>query len=386
MIFKFITDKGRMKRTLGQTFDSKYARLVALKLSEGEQLFGVLLEEGHKLFDHSAKPMIPVTRFGGEAEDSSILTAIRDADDQAIWDGEDLEEQSGELQRIPQFIRISTEKGLIFHVPEGECEVREKMVQPETFAVIPAKDRIQSIHYEFDYEIGTFSLEVDEKGEIRPVKGRRKALGMYVDGDSYTDIVLVTSDGMGHRLPGYLFENIEGPVRLSNLFEYNERKTRIAGAFTGQPNVLLPEEILMGTSAGLIKRTELKEFLNAGFDIPVVKFRSDADQLIFARILDDLEENVILVTAKGMAIKFPAKSASLTGRIAAGVQGVSLKDDDSLVWGNLEYGFKTLQVETNRGGKDQIAISAIRRQNRAGKGSSIMKMVLDEEVDQVTPK
>lgn len=387
MIFKFITDKGRMKRTLGQNFDSKYTRLVALKLQEGEKLFGVLLEEGMRLTDHSARPMIPKDSSStlGETR-SNILSSIPDEGEEPGWIGEDEEHKGTDFLSFPQYLSITTEKGLTFQVPEGECEVREKMVQPEQFAFIPNKDRIISLCYDFDYEIGRFCLEVAEGGQIRQVKGRRKALGWYLDGDSYTDIVLVMSDGMAHRLPGYLFEKIQEPVRLAELFDFDERTSRIVGAFTGQGDFLLPREVIMATTAGLIKRTQVQEFLNAGYDFPVVKFRNDKEKLVFVEVLDNVEENVILITAKGMAIKFPARGASLLGRIAAGVQGISLKDDDKLIWGGLEKNFKTLQVETNRGGKEQVAVSGIRRQNRAGKGSSLMKMVLDEEVDQVVPK
>ena len=46
MVFKFITDQGGIKRTLGESFDTKYSKLAALKLAEGERLFGVIIEEG----------------------------------------------------------------------------------------------------------------------------------------------------------------------------------------------------------------------------------------------------------------------------------------------------------------------------------------------------
>lgn len=387
MIFKFLTDKGGIKRTPGEYFDSKYAKLVALKLAEGEQLLGVLIEEGLTLYDNRVDQLVAnkTLEIRSEAPGSQILTDIND-DPDAQWDLDESETASVEYLNLPQFLRITTQKGLVFSVPEGECEVRDKMVLPDRFAVIPEKDRIQSLKYEFDLEIKTYDLEVDEKGEIRPAQGKRKPLGMYLKGDSYTDLVFITSDGQGHRLPGYLFEELKKPVALTDLFSLNPRKTRIVGAFTGDPTSLLPQEIIMGTSHGLVKRTEVREFLTGGDHFPVVKFRSDKDHLVFAMVLTDPREHMILVTERGMAIKFPAESVSVLGRIAGGVQGISLKDDDLLAWGGMENGFKTLQIETNRGGKAAIDIHAVKIQNRAGKGTNIMKMVLDEQVETVIPK
>ncbi len=388
MIFKFITDKGGIKRTPGEFFDSKYTKLVALKLTEGEELMGVMIEEGLKLYDNRVDQLVinKDIEIRSEEKGSRIVTNISDETDGLWEDGESSEPETFEYLNLPQYLRITTEKGLTFSVPEGDCEVRDKMVLPDRFAIIPEKDRIQSLRYEFDFEVRKYDLEVDEKGEIKPVGGRKKAQGIYLSGDSFTHLVFITSDGIGHRLPGYLFEEISKPVALSDLFGFNPRKIRIVGAFTGDPVSLLPQEVIMGTNRGLVKRTEVKEFFQSGDNFPVVKFRSDKDQLIFAKLLSEPSELMILVSERGMAIKFPAESVSVLGRIAGGVQGISLKDDDQLAWGGLENGFKTLQIETNRGGKGTVDVSAIKLQNRAGKGSNIMKMVLDEQVENVIPK
>ena len=388
MIFKFITDKGGIKRTPGEFFDSKYTKLVALKLGEGEQLIGVMIEEGLTLYDNRVDQLVAGKEIEilSQEQGSQILTDINDDPDSQWNDPDDSDALTVEYLNLPQFLRITTQKGLTFSVPEGECEIRDKMVLPDRFAVIPEKDRIVSLKYEFDFESRSYDLEVDEKGEIRPAQGKRKPLGMYLKGDSYTNLVFITSDGQGHLLPGYLFEEIKRPILLSDLFTFNPKKTRIVGAFSGDPTNLLPQEVILGTTRGLIKRTEVGEFLNSGDNFPVVKFRGDKDQLVFARVLADPREYMILISERGMAIRFPAESVSVLGRIAGGVQGISLKDDDQLAWGGMENGFKSLQIETNRGGKATVDIKAIKAQNRAGKGTNIMKMVLDEQVETVIPK
>ncbi|WFF71936.1 DNA topoisomerase (ATP-hydrolyzing) [Proteiniclasticum sp. QWL-01] len=382
MIFKFFTDKGRIKRTLGETYNSKYTKLVALKLAPGERLYGVLIEEGQKLIDHRTQPLVPTASGQMQEEDSMILTQINPEED---WSGEN-GAVSVEYQRFPEFLSITTEQGLTFSVPEGECEVRDKMVLPDRFAVIPEKDRIVQIRYVFDYEIKPYELEVTDRGEIKPIQGKRKTAGFVLRGDSYSELIFLTADGMGHKLPGYLFENLKSPVHLSSLFDFEPRKRRIVGAFTGDSSQLIEEEIILATAKGLIKRTLLHEFLSAQDSFPVVKFRHPKDQLVFAQVLSNPSEVVILLTERGMAIKFSAEGVSQMGRTAGGVQGMSLKEEDQIVWGSLEMGYKTLELETNRGGKSEVKVTSIKNQNRAGKGSNIMKMVLDETISKVTPK
>lgn len=380
MIFKFLTDKGRIKRTQGDVFNSKYAKLVALKLNEDERLLGVLIEDGQKLLDGRVDPFVTPLPGAVTETDSLILTAIEDG---VEW-GEPADLPAEALS--PEFLRIRTEKGLTFSVPEGACEVRDKMVQPERFAVIPDKDRIAALHYQYDFEIRTYELEVSTRGEIKPVQGRKKPAGIVLKGDSYTDLVFITSDGMGHKLPGYLFEDLRGTITLAELFDFDPKQQRIIGAFTGDVNVLLEEEIIMASARGLIKRTEVRELLTGADHFPVVRFRSEEDHLVFAEGLKNIRDHVLLITAQGMGIKFPAESVSQMGRTAGGVQGIALRDEDVVVWGGLEKDIKLLTLETNRGGREEVDLTRVKIQNRAGKGVRLMKMILDEAVTTVTSK
>ena len=379
MIFKFLTNKGRIKRTLGEVFSSKYTKLVALKLAKGEELFAVLIEEGQRLWDNRMDGLLPKDSKGEAEIDSMILTGIDDAEEWQQNEGE-------HLQRIPEFLRIQTKNGLSFSVPEGACEVRGKMVQPERFAMIPERDQIVSAHYEFDFEIKTYHLEVDDEAKMKPIRGRRKPTGYVLKGDSYTDLVFITSDGIAHKLPGYLFEDVTDEVDLSELIDFDSKKYRIIGAFSGDVNVLSDRDVVLATAQGLIKRTDIREFLTGADSFPIVKFRHETDEMIFAEILENPKDHVILVTGGGMSIRFTADSVSQMGRTAGGVQGISLKDEDRVVWGALQKEAQTLHLETNRGGKVQVDVATMKLQNRAGKGTNLIKMVLDELVEKVEAK
>lgn len=385
MIFKLITDKGGIKRTLGENFDSKYAKIVALKLLEDERLFGVIIEDGLKLTDNRVHSLLPaegtavMPTMGG----SEILSEIIDEE----MNGFELteEESDHEFLTFPMFMRIETEKGLNFTVPEGECEVKEKIVNPDRFADIPSKDRITKVSYEYDFETKLFNLEIDEKGEIKTA-GRKRSGFRYIEGDSNKSVVLILSNGMAHRIPGYIFEDVPSQMKLSELYDFNPKTETIVHAFTAD-FMDMNKNLVMASSNGFIKKMTMDNILTNGSSISITKFRGSGEKLVFCDTLTDTENNLILlVTAKGMAIKFPAHNLSLLGRTASGVSGIALKEDDSVVFGAIADEITTISLKTSADSKSDVPVDSIKIQNRAGKGTGIFKTVLNEFISDVTFK
>lgn len=386
MIFKLITDKGGIKRTLGENFDSKYAKIVALKLIEGERLFGVIIEDGLKLTDNRIHSLLPedgsavMPTIGG----SEILSEI--SDDEMNEFDEIPEDSDHEFLTFPMFMRVETERGLNFTVPEGECEVKEKIINPDRFADIPSKDRIIKVTYEYDFETKVFSLEMDEKGEIKQATGKKKTGFRYIEGDSNKSVILILNNGMAHKIPGYIFEDIPSPMKLSDLYDFDPKTEKIVHAFTAD-FMDLEKTLVMASTNGLIKKMTMDNLLTNGSSLLITKFRSPAEKLIFCDTLTDTENNrILLVTSKGMAIKFPAQNLSLLGRTAAGVSGIALKEDDQVVFGAISDEITTISLKTSADSKANIAVDTIKMQNRAGKGTSIFKTVLNEFIASVTYK
>ncbi len=93
----------------------------------------------------------------------------------------------------------------------------------------------------------------------------------------------------------------------------------------------LPDHyLMMATRQGLVKKTELKAYsrpMKTG--IIAIKLRED-DELVEVAITKKGDE-VVLSTAKGMAIRFNEADARPMGRNTSGVKGISLTKGDSLV-------------------------------------------------------
>ncbi len=87
---------------------------------------------------------------------------------------------------------------------------------------------------------------------------------------------------------------------------------------------------MMATRGGLVKKTALDKFsrpMRGG--IIAVKLRED-DELVDVAITKKGDE-VVLATARGMAIRFNEADARPMGRNTSGVKGINLSADDSLV-------------------------------------------------------
>ncbi len=93
----------------------------------------------------------------------------------------------------------------------------------------------------------------------------------------------------------------------------------------------LPDHyLMMATRRGLVKKTELKAYsrpMKTG--IIAIKLRED-DELVDVAITKKGDE-VVLATAKGMAIRFNEADARPMGRNTSGVKGITLTKGDSLV-------------------------------------------------------
>jgi len=93
----------------------------------------------------------------------------------------------------------------------------------------------------------------------------------------------------------------------------------------------LPDHFLvMATAKGLVKKTPLEAYRNPRTGgIIAIKLR-EGDQLVDVVVTRKGEE-LVMATAKGMAIRFKESDARPMGRAASGVKGISVSKDDQVV-------------------------------------------------------
>ena len=127
--------------------------------------------------------------------------------------------------------------------------------------------------------------------------------------------------------------------------------------------------ILMATKNGLIKKTPLKEYDSSRKTGLLGITLKEEDSLIDVRLTDG-EDNVVLVTKKGMSITFDEKDVRPVGRVTQGVIGMRLDDDASIIGMEpiIAGGKATLLAITENGFGKRTELDEYRVQNRGGRG------------------
>ena len=118
---------------------------------------------------------------------------------------------------------------------------------------------------------------------------------------------------------------------LVNLLEGlgEDSKERIAAILTTK-TFEQDISILLCTKNGIVKRTELSAFSSPRRKGVYAINLDTGDEIIAARLLKE-DEQIMLFTKKGMAVRFEQNLVREIGRVARGVRGIRLGRDDQVV-------------------------------------------------------
>lgn len=129
-----------------------------------------------------------------------------------------------------------------------------------------------------------------------------------------------------------------------------------------------PEDnLVLITRQGTIKKTSLDQFENIRKTGLIAISLHDTDELISVKLTDGTRD-LIVVTRKGMAIRFKEDDVRNMGRTAMGVKAITLNDDDLVVAMEIVDEDKTLLVISENGFGKRTPLAEYRVQNRGGKG------------------
>ena len=88
--------------------------------------------------------------------------------------------------------------------------------------------------------------------------------------------------------------------------------------------------MVMSTKLGEVKKTPMKNFANVRRDGLIAMDLEAKDEFVSARICSD-NDDAIMVTAKGQAIRFKVKTLRSASRLSGGVRGIKLRTGDRVV-------------------------------------------------------
>ncbi len=127
--------------------------------------------------------------------------------------------------------------------------------------------------------------------------------------------------------------------------------------------------ILQATERGVVKKTSLEAYSNPRAGGIIALGLEQGDRLVAAHLTDG-QQHVLLSTRSGMAIRFSEAEVRPMGRIAGGVRGITLEEEDAVVgmetFAPSEEG--CILTVTEKGYGKKTALDEYRKQGRGGKG------------------
>jgi len=132
--------------------------------------------------------------------------------------------------------------------------------------------------------------------------------------------------------------------------------------------------LVFGTKNGVIKKTELKAYnTNLKADgIIAIKMR-EGDELVGVRHSSG-DDDILMVSKLGQAIRFNEKQARAMGRDASGVQGMRMRGDDEVISINIAQDDSDLLVVTENGYGKRTRVADYPLKGRGGMGVKTIQL------------
>lgn len=130
--------------------------------------------------------------------------------------------------------------------------------------------------------------------------------------------------------------------------------------------------LLAATKEGIVKKTDLSKYDSSRKDGIIAINLDENDELVGVQLTDG-EQEIILVTYKGLSIRFNEKDVRPMGRTTKGVKGINLNPGDFVVGMERARDDGNLLVVTEKGYGKQTPMEEYRTQNRGGKGIITIK-------------
>ena len=141
------------------------------------------------------------------------------------------------------------------------------------------------------------------------------------------------------------------------------------------PDYAAAKYLVLTTRGGLVKKTALTEYdTNRTGGIIAINLR-EGDEVVSAMLVEE-DSDVLLVSRKGMSIRFTASDAAMRpmGRSTSGVIGMHFRNEDQLLSASVVTDSGYVFVVTEGGYAKRTSVDQYRVQNRGGLGIKVAKL------------
>ena len=296
-----------------------------------------------------------------------------------VKEHEEIQELVSELKAI-----LGSEEKIKEIVRAEMQEVKEKFGDPRRTEIIAKtrEIRVEDMIAEEDMVITVSHLGYIKRSPVsvyrKQKRGGKGRIGMRTREEDFVDRLFITSS---HDY--ILIFTDRGRVYWCKVLEIPEvgsagKGKAIVNLVSMSPNEKLaavcpvkefPEDrhVLMATRSGRVKKTPLSAFANPMSRGIIAIGIGEGDSLIAAAVTG-AEDEAVIATRKGLAIRFAASDVRPMGRTAGGVKGIRLREGDQVVGMAVAEKEGTLLTVTEKGYGKRTALDQYRLQSRGGKG------------------
>ncbi|WP_244834773.1 DNA topoisomerase IV subunit A [Clostridium sp. BJN0001] len=334
MVVKFITRNGFMKESSLNMFATNYSKIQAIKLKDDDILISVILKEDDKEYN---------------------------------------------------FLKINTLSGLEFTADVPKIPITARNIMPQKVFNFGSYDYINTVEYVSTMDYFEMNLGITEKGILKSYS-KIKNSPLKTKITSSDELLIFTSKGIIHKIKAFMLKNvINSEISVEKFIGKLLRDEKIIRICTADSKLYSKgNSFYIFTKNGIVKETYIDEFKDNFENAVFIKFKSDDDEVVSVDIGREKTGYVLIFTSKAMAIRFPCENLSPMGKGASGVTGISLRDEDEVINAVFVSENKKAEIALSSKEKKEIMLFDIKLQNRAGIGSSIMLLNLDDKVKNIT--
>lgn len=214
-----------------------------------------------------------------------------------------------------------------------------------------------------------------QKRNTKGIKTQEDITSCVIRTNTIDSLMIFTNQGNMYRL---LVDNIPVGTNVSKgtpitgliEMEENEKPTVIYSIYRDTD----AKYILFVTKNGLVKKTSLEEYTKTKKKSGILAINiKDNDELASVFLVKD--EDIVLITELGNAIRFNSMEVGATSRATSGVKGIGLKEGDAVsVALPIHDTNDQLGIFFSSGIGKKIKLTELPAQKRAGKGLQIGKL------------
>ena len=258
---------------------------------------------------------------------------------------------------------------------ERKTEIRDEIteIKIDTTDMIPKEDVIVMVTHE-GY-VKRSSVRSYQSSEASPtLKEMDYVIGLY-ELNTLDTLLVFTDLGNYLYIPVYELPDLKWKdlgKHVSNIVKMSADEHVVSVVPVTDFNT--NKTITMFSKNGMVKRSLLSDFKVNRYNKPLCSMKLKGDDLVVS-VTDKVGSEVFITTRNGMSLRYDINEVGIVGVKASGVKAISLKDNDTVVSGDVYNGEDYILVLTDKSTAKRVKVSEFEKTSRARRGVQIIRDV-----------